>query len=114
MKNSPKTVSAPVNQDERNEANRSAVAETAPSPAPVKAPKEPKATRANALDNIILAGGAWDELITKADAAAVNLKTKIKKYSPALLKTHIRYRQARRKNFFASVTVTETGVEVKK
>lgn len=70
-------------------------------------------TRASALDAIILAGGKWDELIAEANRQAAPLKTKVKIYTVALLKTHIRYREAKNPKFFASVKVGEEGVTVK-
>jgi hypothetical protein len=85
-----------------------------PASAPVKeTKKEVLPTRASALDAILLEGGTWEELTAKADAATAPLKTKIKHYPPALLKTHIRYREAKRKNFFSAVKVTDEGIVVK-
>lgn len=74
---------------------------------------EKLSTRASALDAIILAGGNWDALIAEANKAAAPLKTKVKTYTVALLKTHIRYREAKNPKFFASVKVGEEGITVK-
>jgi hypothetical protein len=76
--------------------------------------KESLPSRASVLDAIINEGGSWEELIAKADAACAPLKTKIKKYSPSLIHTHMRYRLATKPHAFDRVKVTEAGIEVKK
>jgi hypothetical protein len=67
-------------------------------------------SRASVLDTILLAGGTFEELVAKADAAAVPLKTKIKHYTASLFATHMRYRETKKPGFFNSVKVTETGI----
>lgn len=71
-------------------------------------------SRASALDEIILAGGDWSTILTKADAACAPLKTKVKTYTKALIHTHIRYREAQKPTFFASVKIDdEKGILVR-
>lgn len=67
-------------------------------------------SRASVLDQIILTGGTYEELTEKADAAAAPLKTKIKHYTPALFRTHMRYRNSLKPGFFAGVEVTDKGI----
>lgn len=71
-------------------------------------------SRAAALDRVILAGGTWDQILAAADAAVVNLKTKVKKHDRAFIHTHIRYRTKQKPNFFDSVKETEAGFELVK
>jgi hypothetical protein len=68
-------------------------------------------SRADALDQIILAGGTWEAVLTAANTAAVDLKTKIKKYDKGLIATHMRYRTKQKPNFFDTVKLTEAGIE---
>lgn len=89
--------------------------ETTPASETAKKPvKEVLPSRASVLDRVLLEGGSWEELTAKADAEVVNLKTKIKHYTVAEFKTHMRYRLAHKPHYFDSVKVTENGIEVKK
>ena len=81
--------------------------------APEPQDKEVLKSRATVLDEIILAGGTWEELTAAANEATANLKTKIKSYPKSLLLTHIRYREQKRKNYFAGVVIKDEGIFVK-
>jgi hypothetical protein len=92
----------------KDEKNNTKVAETKTAEKNEKKVTLP--SRASVLDNILLAGGTFEELVAKADAAAVPLKTKIKHYTASLFATHMRYRETKKPGFFNSVKVTETGI----
>lgn len=76
-----------------------------------KAPKEPKVTFASKLDEIILTGGKWDALVTKANEEGKKLGSKIT-CNVGYLKAHIRFRTVAqgKKDFLGKKKVTDIGV----
>lgn len=78
---------------------------------PVK--KETKATLASKFDELLVKGGTWESLITKATEAVKELKltTKISKGS---LKAHVAYRVKKNPQYLGKLKMTDTGISLPK
>lgn len=76
-----------------------------------KAPKTPKVTMASKLDEIILAGGKWDVLVSKANEEGKKLGQKLN-YNVGTLKAHIRFRTVAqgKKDYLGKKKISETGI----
>lgn len=74
-------------------------------------PNSSKITMAGKLDEILHAGGTWDELIAKAEIESKKLDGHIK-YSKGVLDAHIRYRTITQKNseYLRTLIITSTGI----
>jgi hypothetical protein len=74
-------------------------------------PNSSKITMAGRLDEILHAGGTWDELIAKAEIESKKLDGHIK-YSKGVLDAHIRYRTITQKNseYLRNLIITSTGI----
>jgi hypothetical protein len=74
-------------------------------------PNSSKITMASKLDEILHAGGYWDELIAKAEIESKKLDGHIK-YSKGVLDAHIRYRTITQKNseYLRNYIITQTGI----
>ncbi len=68
-------------------------------------------TMASKLDEIILAGGKWEELIVKADFESKKIG-RDQKYTIGILKSHIRYRTTTQRNpeYLGDLVITEEGL----
>ncbi|MCJ7450072.1 MAG: endonuclease NucS [Bacteroidales bacterium] len=74
-------------------------------------PKSNKTTMAGKLDDILHAGGTWDELIAKAETESKKMHFRMK-YSKGVLNAHIRYRTITQKNpnYLKDNIITEKGI----
>ena len=68
-------------------------------------------TMASKLDEIILAGGKWEELIAKADFESKKMG-RDQKYTIGILKSHIPYRTTIQRNpeYLGDLVITEEGL----
>jgi len=80
-------------------------------PETVKASKAKKVTMASKLDEVILTGGKWDALVTKAEAESKKLGGHIK-YNAGVIKAHIKFRTVTQKkaDYLGKLKVTEEGI----
>lgn len=74
-------------------------------------PKNNSLTMASKLDDIIHAGGSWEELISKAETESKKMNFRMK-YSKGVLNAHIRYRTITQKNpnYLKDYLITEKGI----
>jgi len=81
---------------------------TQPKPKP---PKEPRVTIAGKLDEIIKAGGKWEDLVLMAQEANNKLGGRLK-FSKGALKAHIRFRLVTQKqsDYLGNKEITDEGI----
>lgn len=70
-----------------------------------------KVTLASKLDTIVKTGGNWDEMVSKANAAAKRMHFTTK-YNVGVLKAHINYRIKTQKkvDFLGTKVISDTGI----
>jgi len=106
-----------ANAVKKVEANKAKTVKTAAVKADAKPAKKEskvkKVTMASKLDEILLAGGKWEDLVTKAEASSKVLGGHIK-YNVGILKAHIRFRTIIQKNlqYLGDKRVSETGIGI--
>jgi len=84
-------------------------------PKAVKAPKAPKVTIAGKIDEIIQAGGTWEQLIERAEAVSKEFGGHIK-FNRGVLMAHINYRIKTQKkaDYLGDNQVTDEGIGIEK
>ena len=80
-----------------------------------KAPKKGGQSIASKMDEIITAGGTWDELVAKVQKASNSMGGTMK-HSIATLKAHIKFRtvtqKAKNPHYLGNKKVTDSGIGV--